>query len=75
MIANYSTENDNGDTNYSVGDVDGPNDSNIWIAGIKIDGWGNAIECYGQSREQAVKRRDTTLLALATLHTLTGRMK
>lgn len=45
------------------GDDYGPNADGIWHAGIRVSKWGNRIEVYGESAEDAAQLRDSILSA------------
>ena len=55
---------------WSKGDVYGPNDSSIYTAGIHVGDHGNAVECYGKTKEEADERRALILGALSMLSVL-----
>lgn len=50
----------------SFGECFKSDDSEVYEAGINVDGWGNRIECYGETEEEACKLRDTVMYALMT---------
>lgn len=51
--------------NYTEGQEYGPNESDMFTAGIKVNDHGNAIEFFGHSAEEARSRRDYVLGLIA----------